>query len=289
MTRSGALVAAALSAALCALAYVLAVGTSAGRAIDDAGLLKHDEALALPRVHDATETIVHTIDRGSLAILGIALVAVAMARGRTRTALAALISIAGANLTTQALKRILGSTDPLGGDALRVFEGSFPSGHATVAMSLALALLLVVPRPWRLAAALAGIGYTAAIGVGMLALGWHFPSDVVGGYLVATAWAALAVAVARPEREPPVPGGRERRRTLWLLGGAGALLAGLFAVVAVATAPELLVYGRLRTTFVAGGLLIAALATVLVASAAVALSRSPTRIRRTMGVEAPQP
>lgn len=289
MTRSGALVAAALSAALCALAYALSVGTSTGRTIDDAGLLKHDETHALPRVHDATETIVQTIDRGSLAILGIALVLVAVARSRPRTAIAALILIAGANLTTQALKRLLGEVDPLGGDALRLFEGSFPSGHATVAMSLALALLLVVPRPWRLAAGLAGIVYAVAIGVGMLALGWHYPSDVAGAYLVATAWAALAVAIVRPEAEPTVPGGRDRRRTLWLLGGAGALLAGLLAIVAVASAPELLVYGRLRTTFVAGGLLIATLATVLVASAAVALFRSPTRIRRAMGAQSPEP
>lgn len=276
MTRPRALVAAALAAALSASLYVASVGTAPGRAIDDAGLLQHDESDALPSVQDATESIVLTIDRGSLAIFGIALVLVAVARGRPRTAVAAFVLIAGANLTTQGLKRLLGHVDPYGGDAQRIWEGSFPSGHATVAMSLALALVLVVPRPWRAVAGLIGIGYAIAVGVGNLALGWHYPSDVAGGYLVATAWAALAIAVARPEPEQAVPGGTERRRTLWLLGGAAGLLAGLLAIVVLATGPELLAYGRLRTTFVAAALLIAALAAVLIAAAAAAFSRPPT-------------
>jgi len=36
-----------------------------------------------------------------------------------------------------------------------------------------------------------------AVGVALLVLAWHMPSDVVGGYLLATLWAALAFASLR--------------------------------------------------------------------------------------------
>jgi membrane-associated phospholipid phosphatase len=37
----------------------------------------------------------------------------------------------------------------------------------------------------------------AAVGCALLILAWHMPSDVLGGYLLATLWAALAVAALR--------------------------------------------------------------------------------------------
>jgi membrane-associated phospholipid phosphatase len=37
----------------------------------------------------------------------------------------------------------------------------------------------------------------AAVGCALLILAWHMPSDVLGGYLLATLWAALAVAMLR--------------------------------------------------------------------------------------------
>ena len=39
-----------------------------------------------------------------------------------------------------------------------------------------------------------GALFAAAVGFSLLMLAWHLPSDVLGGYLVATLWAALAVA-----------------------------------------------------------------------------------------------
>ena len=38
-----------------------------------------------------------------------------------------------------------------------------------------------------------GAVFALAVGVALLVLAWHMPSDVVGGYLLATFWAALGV------------------------------------------------------------------------------------------------
>jgi membrane-associated phospholipid phosphatase len=67
---------------------------------------------------------------------------------------------------------------------------SFPSGHATYSMTFVLALVLInwdsPRRPW-----LIGLGglFVLAIGVSRVYLGVHFPSDILGGWLLAIAWA----------------------------------------------------------------------------------------------------
>ena len=74
---------------------------------------------------------------------------------------------------------------------------SFPSGHATAAMSMAVALVLVAPRGHRWAAVILGAAYALAISVTVIILGWHYPSDVLAGTLVATGFGFLAIAGLR--------------------------------------------------------------------------------------------
>ena len=101
----------------------------------------------------------------------------------------------GTGLTTQVLKQITAqprALDWLG--ANQVGDASWPSGHATAAMTLALCAILVSPARLRPAAALLGGAFTVAVSYSILALSWHFPSDVVGAYLVAATWTLVAVA-----------------------------------------------------------------------------------------------
>ena len=76
--------------------------------------------------------------------------------GRRREAIAAIGVVLAANLTTEVLKIILAHPriQPILG-AHQVNPASFPSGHATSAMSMAVACLLVVPRRWRVITAVA--------------------------------------------------------------------------------------------------------------------------------------
>ena len=71
--------------------------------------------------------------------------AIALWRRRPADALGALVIVAGANLTTQAMKAVL--AHPRLQAAVGVgphHEVGFPSGHATAAASIAIALVLVV-------------------------------------------------------------------------------------------------------------------------------------------------
>ena len=73
-------------------------------------------------------------------------------------------------------------------------------------MSLALAGVLVAPRRARWAAAVIGSGLALAVGASVVAVGWHYPSDVIAGYLLATGW-ALTIAAALYEAERRYPAG----------------------------------------------------------------------------------
>jgi hypothetical protein len=57
-------------------------------------------------------------------------------------------------------------------------------------MSLALALVLVVPARLRITAGAVGIAYALVVGAATLTGAWHRPSDVLGAYLVTLACAA---------------------------------------------------------------------------------------------------
>jgi hypothetical protein len=105
---------------------------------------------------------------------------------------------------------------------------SFPSGHAAVAVSLGLALVLAVPSVLRPLAALIGAAYAAAIGFSSVALGAHYPSDVVASFFVCGFWACVMGLLSR---------GVARRPSLSLRGVLLALVLmaiGLFAAAVLA-------------------------------------------------------
>ena len=233
--RRAAVGAFAALAAACALAtaiaYLVAIRTAEGQRLDDAArgrLSPFDE----PGAYSATESLLETISVSSLALFGIGIMAIAFARGRPRLALGAGVVVLGANLTTQFLKGSLDRPDLVNGYGSE--PGAFPSGHVTVAMSLAMALVLVVPPAVRWLAAVAGCGYASLVGVAVLALDWHRPSEAVAGYLVCVGWAAAVAAVivaVRGTRELSAGGSAVASRA----GAVAAVVVGavFIAVVAV--------------------------------------------------------
>jgi membrane-associated phospholipid phosphatase len=134
------------------------------------------------------------------AILCLLVVAVATARLGIRNALILFGVLVVANVLTQELKEALAAPRDLYGSAGdRVANASWPSGHATASMSLALCALIVLPR-WPVA--LLGLAFTAGVSWSVVRLGWHFPSDVAGGYLVAAGAACAGVSVLGRPRAP---------------------------------------------------------------------------------------
>jgi membrane-associated phospholipid phosphatase len=138
-------------------------------------------------------------DLVALLILLAAICAFGLSLGRRREVVAAAVMVAGANLTTQVLKTTLEHARHKAWEhgVELPWANSFPSGHTTAAASIAVALLLVVPVIHRPTAAAAGLLLTAAVGLSVVILGWHYPSDVLGGLLVVGAWGFAALAYLR--------------------------------------------------------------------------------------------
>ena len=84
----------------------------------------------------------------------------------------------------------------------RVFTSSFPSGHATLAAVTYLtlgALLASLHSSRRLKFYFIGLAVilTVAIGLSRVYLGVHYPTDVLAGWCIGAAWAALCWTLAR--------------------------------------------------------------------------------------------
>ncbi len=155
---------------------------------------------------------------------GIVLVVLALRRRLPWVALAVVVVMPLAPLCAELLKPLLAhSHDQLG--PKYITNASWPSGHATAALTLSWCALLVSPPASRRLVATLGAAFSVAVGVALLVLAWHMPSDVVGGYLLATLWAALAFAALRAfERD----GGAQRparRRLARARRGTGAMRA----------------------------------------------------------------
>jgi membrane-associated phospholipid phosphatase len=217
---------AVLFAFLLALTYLLFVRTTIGQKVDNAALIGRG---VVPEefVSDAW-TILDTISVAGLALATLAIVTIAAVRGRWWQAAAAGAVILGANLTTQVLKHVLLARPDLTTQTIKDFN-TFPSGHATVAISVAAALLLVVPARHRAVVAVPTMLYAVAVGVATVTAGWHRPSDAVGAWFVVGIWTAAAaaglVATGRStSAKRPGTWGIAAETTLWL--GAAGLLFG---------------------------------------------------------------
>jgi membrane-associated phospholipid phosphatase len=162
------------------------------------------------RLDSLAELIAHLADPLSLLLMLLVACGIALRRGRPLDAAAALTVVAGANLTTQILKVAL--AHPRFQSVLGYHQPSavaFPSGHSTAAASIAIAFAFVAPRDLRPLVAVLGACFVAAVGCSVMILAWHFPSDVLGGVLVASGW-GFAVLAAR--RAAAKAGSSRRRR-----------------------------------------------------------------------------
>jgi membrane-associated phospholipid phosphatase len=194
-----------------AIAYELAPATEL-----DVSLVKHlglDEGAAGYGLASAVTSLANPLP--FLAILG-AIVTLGLIARRNRETVAALAVVAGANLSTQVLKHVFEHArwTMVLGWGNQPSPDSYPSGHTTAAASLAVALVLIAPPRWRPLAAAVGGAFTIAVGVGVVVIKVHYPSDVVGGLLVVASWTLAAIAALRlirprdpeAEREEGEPG-----------------------------------------------------------------------------------
>src|SRR4051794_20784325 len=258
-----------IGAAVC-LAGLIATGVAAlvwpvGH-VSDVDALTGIVELNRGRPAALAEGVVHLADPAPYAIFGAGLIALALIRGRRRLALALPVVFVGAALTTEILKPLLATHRSDGWIESHISVASWPSGHATAALTVSLCAVLVAPRRLRPAVAVLGGVFAVAVAYAILILAWHFPSDVLGGFFVAATWVLLAVAVllaarrSLPEERRP---DTARSPVLWPieLAVAIALVAG--AAIGLARPDEVGRFAAENTTGLAALAVIAALALAL--------------------------
>jgi membrane-associated phospholipid phosphatase len=131
--------------------------------------------------------------------IGIVVVAVIVIRRRWRLAVAVVFLLAATPVAAEVLKNVLDYprlrpfTAP--GQA-RISPASWPSGHTAAAAALGLALTVAVPRAVRWCAAVVGALLVAGVSADVVLSGAHFPSDALGGYLLAGICFCLIMAVS---------------------------------------------------------------------------------------------
>ncbi|MFI1994423.1 phosphatase PAP2 family protein [Actinoplanes sp. NPDC020271] len=162
--------------------------------------LDHSVAEGLNRQVAGSDTAVKVLQQissfgGRVFMISLVTIVVAMLliRRRQRLALYLIVTGAGALILDPSLKALVGRVRPVVESPVAHAPGnSFPSGHALGSMvvygMLALVLLPAVRRKWRpLFLGLIAL-IVALIGFSRIALGVHFLSDVLAGWLLGIAW-----------------------------------------------------------------------------------------------------
>ena len=180
-----------LLALIALLGLGLVVATDPTLLAWDAAFLLHLHRYATPSLTRAVASFTHLGTAWGVLPATIGLVAIALWRRSWREGLYLGLMMLGtiilnplAKVLWQRARPSLWEGVPFHGDY------SFPSGHATYSLALTLALVLLTwespKRPWIVGF---GVAFVGLIGLSRLYLGVHYPSDIVGGWLLATAWA----------------------------------------------------------------------------------------------------
>ena len=146
-----------------------------------------------------TPTMKFITSLGNGGWLWIALALILCIPKKTRwVGIAAVISLAiGALITNVALKNLVARIRPYEVvDGLKLIiakphDFSFPSGHTCASFAAAMVLFKMLPKKWGVPA----VVLATLIGLSRLYVGVHYPTDVLGGFIIGcfAAWIAVKI------------------------------------------------------------------------------------------------
>ena len=191
------LVLAAIAAALfCGLAVAVETNRLAG--FDEASRMEL-HSLASPLLALFAEKVTWLGTLGVLALFGDIAVAVLVHARRRDGAVFLTVTMVGALALENGQKFSFQRVRPPPFFGSGPVTYSFPSGHALFSLCFCGGLAIAASRSMQSAAMKAGIWIATvllvlAIGGTCIYLGVHYPSDVLGGYLVVIAWIAIVLS-----------------------------------------------------------------------------------------------
>jgi len=143
---------------------------------------------------------------GGPTVLGLTVVIVAgflALQTRFRTALVVAITSFSSELLSNVMKHAFNRPRPSVVPHLReVFSSSFPSGHAMESAIVYLTLGAILMRAaesriTKIYIFATAILLTALVGISRVYLGVHYPTDVIGGWIIGFMWASICWLVAQ--------------------------------------------------------------------------------------------
>lgn len=119
--------------------------------------------------------------------------------GLRRNALLLIMPVALSAIVANILKYIIDSPRPfvIYPFIVKLSSGgspSFPSGHTADAFAFAVAVCLVYPKWYTI---IPGLIWASLVGYSRMSLGVHFPSDVLAGAIIGSAFAIAYIIIAR--------------------------------------------------------------------------------------------
>lgn len=212
-------------AALCVFVLLLGEAVRSGpvASLDlraDQHIASHDRSSALTSVAKLATDIGVPETVGVALMIGVPVLLFLMRR--RLDAVKVFCIFAGAYALVEVVKKIVNEPRPPAAVQAVAADhsGSFPSGHASVAFTLCIALVVIAATyAGRATALILGGLYALAVACSRFYLGDHYPLDVVGSLLCALAAALVVTGLAAlPALQPylrrlePAPAGRRERR-----------------------------------------------------------------------------
>lgn len=190
---------AGVHAAAMVLTYAVLVATTSGQVLEGrllpSGNIRVGDGQDIWLIGLSRQLLEVFGDNVRIAVVLAILLLIALLLRRLRAGVVGTAVVVGSGLAAQGLKELLSRPDlDVAGTGS---HNSFPSGHVAVATGLVVAFLFVLPAGARLWLALPGAAVIAAIGTATVIAGWHRPSDVIGGVLLAGTLQLIAAAISR--------------------------------------------------------------------------------------------
>jgi membrane-associated phospholipid phosphatase len=172
--------------------YFIFVSTPWGHQFDDDAFFGRKTLSR--KIISLDSEILGLVNNASLLLAAVVLLVITVVRRCTFVGVIAVAGFGCAVVGAEVLKNVLPWQAQVPEDALLESDlqsNNYPSGHATIAASFALGLLLVSSPRWRPWLAIAGGCISAIFTTGVLFVGWHRPSDALG----ALAWSGLCMSL----------------------------------------------------------------------------------------------